>query len=409
MKLTVTRINALKCDPGQRDKLVFDDEQKGLAVRVTAAGSKSYLAQYTLGGQRKRVPLGNCDALSLADARAAVCAIMGKVANGVDTAAERKAAADAAKAEAERQHLTMALLVDTWKTLHLTHKRERYAAEAVRALQLAFAAQWNRPAEDLDRTAVVRVLDAMAKAGSVAMASRTAAYGRACYQWAMKRGTIAVNPFAALPSMGEAPKRDRVLADGELAEIWRSAAQMSGPFGPMVQFLILTGQRREEVGGLTWEEISDDLSVWTLPGSRAKNKTDHLIPLSEPAREILRSLPRSGALVFPGEVGVFQGWSKAKTRLDGLLSAAGQPVGAWRLHDLRRTLATGLQRLGVRLEVTEAVLNHVSGSRSGIVGVYQRHTWGPEKRAALDAWGEHVMTLVDGRAAAGNVVQMRAG
>ncbi|HLN23356.1 MAG TPA: integrase arm-type DNA-binding domain-containing protein [Patescibacteria group bacterium] len=409
MKLTVTRINALKCDPGQRDKLVFDDDQKGLAVRVTAAGSKSYLAQYTIGGQRKRVPLGNCDALSLADARAAVCAIMGKVASGVDTAAERKAAADAAKAEAERQRLTLGVLVDTWKALHLANKRARYAAEAVRALQNAFAAQWDQPAENLDRAAVVRVLDGMAKAGAVAMASRTAAYGRACYQWAMKRGTIAVNPFAALPSMGEAPKRDRVLADGELAEVWKAAGQISGPFGGMVQFLILTGQRREEVGGITWGEISADLSIWTLPGSRAKNGADHLIPLSEPARELLRSLPRSGALVFPGEVGLFQGWSKAKTRLDALLSAAGYPVEAWRIHDLRRTLATGLQRLGVRLEVTEAVLNHVSGSRSGIVGVYQRHSWADEKRAALDAWGEHVMALVEGRTTAGNVVQMRAG
>jgi integrase len=145
----------------------------------------------------------------------------------------------------------------------------------------------------------------------------------------------------------------------------------------------LTGQRREEVAGMTWAELSEDLATWTIPATRTKNGVPHLVPLSQPARELLHSLRSDGesvqrtlqdrraklALVLPGERGTpFSGWSKAKSALD---TASG--VSGWWLHDLRRSLATGLQRLGVRLEVTEAVLNHLSGRRAGVVGIYQRH------------------------------------
>ena len=433
MKLTIPRIADLKCEPGKRDRLVFDDEQKGLAVRVTATGSKSYLAQYTIGGQRRRVPLGSVDAVALADARKAAEAIMGKVAMGADEAKARKAAAAKAKADAEAERLTLAVLVDTWDTMHLAHKRKSYAVEAVRAMKTAFPRQWDKPAEALTRTTVVRVLDDLAKAGTVAMANRTAAYGRACFQWAMKRGTIATNPFAALPAMGDVPTRDRVLTDDELAEIWRAAEKAGKPFGRVVQFLALTGQRRDEVAGMEWSEVAADLSTWTIPATRAKNGAAHIVPLSPPAKDLLKAMPRISPLVFPGEAAFrpvekegdapksFSGWSKSKARLDALITEARRKAAAdagddpkkvadmpgWRLHDLRRTMATGLQRLGIRLEVTEAVLNHVSGTRSGIVGVYQRHDWADEKRAALDAWGKHVQAAIEGRATAGNVLPMK--
>src|SRR5207248_2399743 len=158
---------------------------------------------------------------------------------------------------------------------------------------------------------------------------------------------------------------------------------MALPFGAIVRLLILTGQRREEVGGMTWTELNGDFSTWTIAASRTKNGTPHVVPLADRTREVLRTLPRTGALVMPGDrpPAPFSGWSKAKARL-----VAESGIADWVLHDLRRTMATGLQRLGVRLEVTEAVLNHISGSRAGIVGIYQRHDWASEKRAALDAW-----------------------
>jgi integrase len=231
------------------------------------------------------------------------------------------------------------------------------------------------------------------------MAARTAAYGKAAYGWAMKRGGLSINPFASLP-VTPILKRERTLSDDELVAIWR-ATDGPGPFSGIVRMLILTGQRREEVAGMTWAELADD--AWTIPASRAKNDATHIIPLSALAQDLLREAPRFGELVFPGLRGPFNGWSKAKAALD-----ARSGVANWRLHDLRRTAATGLQRLGVRLEVTEQILNHVSGSRAGIVGVYQRHDFAAEKRAALEAWGSHVEAIVEGRIPESNVLKLHA-
>ena len=404
MKLTQRRIETLQCPAGRRDMMAFDDEQAGLGVRVTAGGGKSFLAQYRHAGEKRRIPLGSCSAISLASARDAVRTILGDVAKGRDPAGERKEAARQAKRKAAHEALTFGALLEQWEALRLADKRERYAAEAVRALRHAFAKNLDGPAADLDRAAVVRVLDKLAKVGHAAMASRTAAYGRACYQWAIKRGSLGVNPFVNLP-VAPVAKRERVLTDDELRSIWQ-ATSAPGPFDAIVRMLLLSGQRRDEVGGMGWSEISSDLATWTIPASRAKNGAAHLVPLSSQAQAILRAAPRvrGTELVFPGRKGPFNGFSKAKAALD---KASG--VKDWRLHDLRRTMATGLQKLGVRLEVTEAVLNHVAGSRAGIIGVYQRHTWSDEKRAALNAWSERIAEIVEGREAGGNVVAFARG
>ena len=407
MKLTQRRIETLECPTGRRDMMVFDDEQVGLGVRVTAGGGKSFLAQFRYAGEKRRIPLGSCSAISLAGARDAVRAILGDVAKGRDPAGERKEAARRAKRKAAHEALTLDALVGQWEALRLADKRERYAAEAVRAVRHAFEKHLKAPAADLDRAAVVRVLDRLAKDGKAAMASRTAAYGRACYQWAVKRGSLESNPFANLP-LTPVAKRERVLTDAELVAVWK-ATDGPGPFDSIVRMLMLTGQRREEVTAITWDEIAGDLSTWTLPANRAKNGAAHIVPVSPQAQAILRAAPcREGKanrpkLVFPGRNGPFNGFSKAKANLDKVSG-----VEDWRLHDLRRTMATGLQRLGVRLEVTEAVLNHVAGSRAGIIGVYQRHTWADEKRAALNAWGGHVAAIVEDREAGGNVTPLRA-
>jgi integrase len=273
----------------------------------------------------------------------------------------------------------------------------------VRAIKVAFPKQLPLPAADLDRAAVVRVLDNITKAGKPAMAARTAAYARACYQWAIRRGSLTSNPFVNLP-LNATARRNRVLADAELLATWQATAG-GGSFNSIVRMLILTAQRRDEVAGMAWSELADDLTVWVIPGARAKNDQDNIVALTPQAQAMIRDAKRyeGNPLVFPGENGVFSGWSKAKDRLD---KASG--VNDWRLHDIRRTAATGLQRLGVRLEVTEAILNHVAGSRAGIVGLYQRHNWADEKRAALSAWGEYVGAIVEGRKPGGNVAAFRA-
>jgi len=431
MKLTEHKIETLEVEAGRKDRLVFDDGQRGLAVRVTASGGRNYLCQYTLHGQKWRVPLGACSALSLAKAREAAAAVIGDVAKGRNPAAERKDAAAAERAKRVRDRLTLRVLIDEWHRLHLTGRRASYAAEAVRALHFAFAKVLDDAAEDLDRATIVRTLDALTRRGKrkdgegakprgAAMVGRTAAYGRAAFAWAVKRGMVHVNPFAHLPVAKSIAKRERVLSDDEIGEVWRAA--VSAPYGTIIRLLILTGQRRGEVAGMTWGELSDDLSTWTIPGERTKNGAVHVVPLSEPVRALLRGiLPgdiketkrvASDALVLPGAASTpFSGWSKAKAALDrAVADSGGASLAPWSVHDLRRTVATGLQRLGVRLEVTEAVLNHISGSRAGIAGVYQRHDWAAEKRAALDAWGAHVLAVAEGWSPSGNVVTLgRAG
>jgi integrase len=442
MRFTELKLERLTVERGRKDRLLFDDTQRGLAVRVTASGGRTYLVQYTLHGHKWRVPLGACSAVSLAKAREAAAAIMGDVAKGRNPAADRKAAAAAERAKRVRARLTLRVLIEDWNRLHLAKQRASYAAEAVRALHRAFAGSLDDAAEDLDRASVVRALDALSrrkerskksnpKAGA-AIAGRTAAYGRAAFGWAVKRGMVTANPFADLPIPKSVSKRERVLTDVEVGEIWRAAGKMSAPYGTIVRLLILTGQRRGEVAGLRWNEITDDLENWTLSGERTKNGITHIVPLSAPARDLLRSLlPGSetegerilaerrakGELALPGLAGMFAGWSKSKAALDKAITeeraraakAAGQASGAlepWSVHDIRRTVATGLQRLGVRLEVTEAVLNHVSGSRGGIAGVYQRHDWAVEKRAALDAWANHVLSASERTIRANKVVRL---
>jgi integrase len=443
VKLTERKIETLVVEHGRKDRLIFDDAQRGLAVRVTASGSRTYLCQYTLHGQKWRVPLGAFSALSLASAREAAAAIMGDVAKGRNPAAERKEAATAERAKRTRDQLTLRVLIDDWNRLHLAGRRPRYAAEAVRALHYAFAHHLDNAAEDLDRAAIVRALDALTRrrtrknAGGqpkgAAMTGRTAAYGRAAFAWAVKRGAVHANPFADLPVAKGIAKRERVLTDDEIGEIWRAAGKIAAPFGAIIRLLILTGQRRGEVAGASWGEIADDLATWTMPGERTKNGVAHSVPLSAPARDLLRALlpehegdarreiedrRAKGMLALPGALGTpFAGWSKAKAALDKTIAGARVKAGAdagtspaalapWNVHDLRRTVATGLQRLGVRLEVTEAVLNHISGSRGGIAGVYQRHNWAGEKRAALDAWAAHVLAVAERRTPAANVVAL---
>ena len=341
------------------------------ALRCARAskGSRTFLCQYTLHGQKYRVPLGACSALSLAKARQAAAAVMGDVAKGRNPAADRKEAAAAERAKRARNRLTLRVLIEDWKRLHLAGRRASYADEAVRALHSAFADRLDDAAEDLDRAAVVRALDALArrrkrkdgdgaKQRGMAMTGRTAAYGRAAYAWAVKRGAVAVNPFAALPIGKGVTKRERVLSDHELAEIWRAAGDVAAPYGSIVRLLILTGQRRGEVAGMAWNELADDLTAWTMPGQRTKNGAVHAVPLSTAASAIIKAtlpadmkeakrvvaeLRSAGALILPGEKGAYAGWSKAKRALDQAIGdarakAAGKSgkaanIEPWSIHD----------------------------------------------------------------------------
>ena len=257
---------------------------------------------------------------------------------------------------------------------------------------------------NIDRADIRAVLKPVRK--QVATASYLFAVLRRLFRWAVSEGDLERSPMEGMEPPPLPAKRDRVLDDKELALVWRASRMLGYPFGPLVRLLILTGARREEIAGLEWSELNRAAAMWALPADRAKNGVATQSPLSPPALFELDALaartgrkedwPRKG-FVFSttGETSV-SGYSRAKKRLDKLVAALvakeKEPiiVEEWRFHDLRRTLATGLQRLGVRFEVTEAVLNHVGSSKSGVAGIYQRHDWATEKRSALNAWADHI-------------------
>jgi integrase len=216
-----------------------------------------------------------------------------------------------------------------------------------------------------------------------------------------------------------------VLDDRELKLVWTAATALGWPFDPVVRLLTVTGQRRGEVVGMRWSEIDLEKKVWSLPATRTKNRRPHVVPLSSAAIDILKSLPRieNGAgLVFParadrrtnrGKNSVpVSGFSRAKIRIDHAIAELAEaegsaPLAQFGLHDLRRSTASGMARLGVDLHVIERCLNHVSGSFGGIVGVYQKHKFEDGMRRAMDVWAAHIERLATGAPAA-NVVEFSA-
>ncbi len=212
------------------------------------------------------------------------------------------------------------------------------------------------------------------------------------------------NPFQSLPIAAGVTVRERVLSDGELAQVWAAAGAMEYPWGPFFQLAMLTLQRREEVAGMRWSELPHDLSLWTLPGVRMKNGRPHDVHMSEAARAVLRSLPRIEGCDFvfttTGKTPV-SGFSKAKAALDAAVEKARaepteparrkqEPMPEWRTHDLRRSGVSALARLGFDSIVVDKILAHQPAKLRGVAAVYQRHDFARERAAALDAWAAHV-------------------
>jgi integrase len=410
-KLSEKAIAALSIPPGKREAWLSDAEVAGLRVRAMA-GQKTFYACWTdrASGERRRERLGTWGALTLEKAREAARAILGDVAKNVDPAAvrqERRKAAEAAKAEAA---LTLAALVDDWAALHLAHRRPRYRAEAVRALRHAFADHLRKPAARLTKAEVVAVLDGLSKDGHAAMAGRTLAYGRACYTWAVKRGRLPGNPFVGVPVAAGVVARERVLTTEEVGRIWIAATGTAAPFGPLFRVLLLTLARREEVAGMRWSELSDDLSTWTIPGARMKRGAAHVVALPGPAREALSAVTRikDQDLVFSttGRTPV-SGFTKAKAALDKAAKVTG-----WRLHDIRRSGVSTLAAMGFNPVVADLLLAHRPATLSSVARVYQRHDYAAEREAALKAWAEHVLRCAKGSegeaANVANIVEHRA-
>lgn len=363
----------------------------GLRIRVGPTGIKSFVLRTRVGAKMKVLTLGRYGSLfGLAEARKTARQMLADLEAGKDPKADTK---KAARTGTER----IADLYETWCIQHVNLLRSAKEVKRIFATNI-LPILGDRIASTVERKDIIRLVDdivyADRKNPKPVMGRAVLAQLSSFFSWCLSRDIVAINPcFGAKKPIGGKP-RDRVLTDAELKRLWDCATQEGWPFGDAIKLLLLTGARRAEVFGARWSEIDLKGQIWTLPAERAKNDQVHMIPLSKPALDILKSIQRldGEALLFPAANGSGKsasGISRVKRRLDVALG-----TDDWVIHDLRRTVATGLQRLGIRFEVTEAILNHVSGAKGGVAGIYQRHNWADEKRDALQRWSQELLGIV---------------
>lgn len=406
---------------------------------VTDLGARSYLVQYRIGGRgakTRRVTIGKHGSPWTAEsARARAKVLLHDVDCKIDpfdaakalVASQTKQKEDAHAAAHVNAKLGFSVFADRFVDQYAKVKQPKSWPEIEsiirRDLKPVFR---DRPLTAITDVDVVELLDQLRGRGVTpgleAYKVLRLLFGFACDK-ERRHLRASASPMLGIKPPGAAGKRERVLSDDELRYAWLAAGGLGWPFGPIIRLLILTGQRRDEVAGVGWPEIDKTRKHWLLPGPRSKNGLANLIPLSPTALAIIDdvpSIPGKAGLLFTttGETPV-SGFSRVKARLDASMlnlmrreaSEAGQAnaneltIEPWVLHDLRRTAATGLQRLKFPTEVIEAVLNHQSGSKAGIVGRYQLYKFEKEKRAALERWARHVTSLVDSRAKS-NVVEL---
>ncbi|WP_051134337.1 site-specific integrase [Methylocystis sp. ATCC 49242] len=399
-KLTVKQIESLR--PKARPYETLDGD--GLYVTVRPNGSKSFNLRYRFGGRSKNLTIGLA-AIGLAEARRLAQEARAEIARGNDPCSQKAMRVAAAKVSQQPARDSIAEIVDLFLEKHVKPKtRPNSARETERLLRREIVARWgDRKLSTVSRGDVRRLLEETAERAPVLSNRVLAAFRKLC-GWAVERDIIVASPCDKLKPVAAENSRDRVLSDDELAAVWRAVDGLGFPFGPMFQLLALTGQRRSEVAGMTWAEVDLASALWTIPAARSKNGLEHRVPLSPQAVKIIAALPRfaggQGFLFSSGDTPP-SGFSRAKRRLDDALSTMAKASGddgmpPFALHDLRRTAVSGMARLGVALPIIERVVNHISGSFAGVVGVYQKHQFDDEKRAALNAWGAHVEALAGG-------------
>lgn len=399
--LTLKSVEAARPDLSKRRE-VPDGALPGLYLVVQPSGGKSWAVRYRADGKPRKLTLGPYPRMPLTEAREAARTALRAVAEGRDPAGEKRAA----KTEPGDTTRFGAVAADYIERYAKPRNRSWRETESFLTRTLNATDRWqDRDVRSIGRKDVLNALDAVVARGATIHANRLFAALRRFFAWTVERGILNASPMAGLKPPSPEVSRDRVLTDRELVAAWIAAEQIGYPFGPVVQLLILTGQRRSEVLEAEWREFDLDAATWTIPRTRAKNDRAHVVPLAPHAVAILRQLPRVGQrshLLFTTTGATpFSGVSKATERLQAL-AATSSPDAAeaasWRLHDLRRTFASGCARLGVPVHVVEKALNHVSGTHSGIVGVYQRHDYGDERRRAMELWAANLDRLLSGDA-----------
>jgi integrase len=270
------------------------------------------------------------------------------------------------------------------------------------------AARWrDLPLSEIDADTVFRLIEEVRDRGVPGLARRKPASESMArsmhsalsklFNWSLEKRRVSHNPLDVLKRPSPPKARDRVLSEPEIVAFWQATEQMGKPFAAVLKLLLLTGARLREVAEMELAELSADGALWTIDGARVKNHLTHVVPLPPLAREIIAGVERLDDCKFAFSTNQrtpIAGFSGAKRGMDALMEG----VPPWRLHDLRRTAATHMGELGIPPHIIELVLNHISGAKAGVAGIYNRSVQMPERRAALEKWADHVAWLVRGRA-----------
>ena len=365
--LTDLTLKALK-PPGQGQMTVWDAALSNFGVRVSQGGSKTFIV---LVGSGKRRTIGRYPLVTLSQARAAAKRML---------------------AERALSHVAPAFTLGDAVSLYLAaceQRNRRGTVQEYGRLLRHFAKYATMPLESISTHQVTSIIDGLLDRPAEANPALVAA--KVFFNWAVRRGYVQKSPCSALQPPSRTVSRVRVLGDDELAKVFATARVVGFPFGTIVQLLMLTGQRRGEIAMLRAEWIDRNAKTITVPPSITKNGRQHTFPYGATVAGMLEDLPREG-LLFPARGKPdrsFNGWGKSKARFDRLC-----PIPPWTLHDLRRTLATNMAGLNVPPHVVEKLLNHVSGTVSGIAAVYNRFLYVTEMRSAVDAWEARLANIV---------------
>jgi integrase len=392
MKLTDNRVTALVRPADKDDVVIWDDDLPGFGIRCRG-DAKTYLVQYRVRGQQRRESLGDVRQTKLENARKAARQRFAQAQLGIDAAAERALS----RAKAMAAQLTLGVVAERY----LAAKRDRLRPSSFGAAERHFAVHWQPlrgyPIDTVRRIDVAARLQEIVKVHGRIAASRARGNLSALFSWALKEGLTENNPAAHTHDPGAGvPPRQRVLSETELATIWKVCRD--DHFGVAVKLLILTACRRQEIGGLKWNEVDFDRGTVTIAASRSKNGRALTLPLPSVAINLLRSMPRRDGCVFGNGVNGLSGWSYAISVLNSKITAAeGKALPPWTLHDIRRSVAAHMAELGVQPHIVEAALNHQSGHKAGVAGIYNKAGYSREIGAALKLWAEHLLAAVENR------------
>jgi integrase len=391
MKLDSRTVARLVLPAGKTDVIHFDSALPGFGLRLRSGGDqvrKSWVVQYRRAGRTRRLLLGSAEVLSAEQARTVAKKALGAVATGSDPQADRTARRD-------RDQLTFRVVADDYLEAKQPTVRPRTFVEMQRYLcGPYFKALHSVPVDQITRRDVAARLLVIGRECGVVTALRARSHISSFFAWGIAQGLLDSNPVVGAAQLKLPPARDRVLDDAELSAIWRACED--DDFGKIVRLLIILGARRTEVGGLRWSELDLNRGVWVLPKERAKNGREHQLPLPALAQSILETVPRvmnRDCLFGQRSGGGFTLWAHAKAALDAGL---GDQVRKWTLHDIRRSFATRLCDLGTPPHIVEQILNHQSGHRAGIVGVYNKSSYAPQVKAALALWTDHIRSITEG-------------